>query len=48
MIKDTDLGKRDKRGYWRPNKKLTYGPVLVWPFRPIAFLKWLFLYPGFI
>ena len=48
MIKDTDSGHRDKRGYWRPNKKLNYGPFLVWPFRTLVFLKWLFGYPGFI
>ena len=39
---------RDKRGFWRPNKKLNYGPVLVWPFKVWVFLKWLFGYPGFI
>ena len=48
MIKDIDSGNRDKRGYWRPNKKLNYGPFLVWPFRVLVFLKWLFGYPGFI
>ena len=48
MIKDASVGVRDKRGFWRPNKKINYGPVLVWPFRLFAFLKWLFGYPGFI
>ena len=48
MIKDIDSGTRDKRGYWRPNNKLNYGPFLVWPFRPLVFLKWLFGYPGYI
>ena len=48
MIKDTSVGVRDKRGFWRPNKKIDYGPVLVWPFRVWVFLKWLLGYPGFI
>ena len=47
-MKDTTLGIRDKRGFWRPNKKLDYGPFLVWPFRVWVFLKWLLGYPGFI
>ena len=45
---ESALGNRDKRGFWRPNKKLNYGPVLVWPFKVWVFLKWLFGYPGFI
>ena len=48
MIRDTSAGIRDKKGFWRPNKKLNYGPVLVWPFRPFIFLKWLLGYPGFL
>ena len=48
MIKDVNSGIRDKRGFWRPKKKLSYGPVLVWPFQPLVFLKWLLGYPGFI
>ena len=32
------LGIRDKKGFWRPNKKLDYGPVLVWPFKVWTFL----------
>ncbi len=40
-------GKRDKRGDWRPPVPLGYAPVFVWPLKPLAFLKWLFGYPGF-
>ena len=45
---ESTLGTRDKRGFWRPNTKLNYGPVLVWPFKVWIFLKWLFGYPGYI
>ena len=47
-MKDTALGTRDKRGFWRPSKKLNYGPFLVWPFRVWFFLIWLLGYPVFI
>ena len=41
-------GTRDKRGDWKPNTPSEYPPVFVWPARPVAFLKWLFGYPGYI
>ncbi len=40
-------GKRDKRGEWKPEKPIEYAPVLQWPMRPLAILKWLFGYPGY-
>ncbi len=40
-------GKRDKRGDWRPEKPIEYAPVLQWPVKPFAILKWLFGYPGY-
>ena len=40
-------GKRDKRGDWAPPEPLQYAPILEWPPRPLAFLKWVFGYPGF-
>jgi sterol desaturase/sphingolipid hydroxylase (fatty acid hydroxylase superfamily) len=40
-------GKRNKRGDWQPSDKLEIAPVLIWPPRPIAFLKYLFGYPGY-
>jgi len=45
---DGKLGVRDKRGDWRPARLLSTPPVFVWPARPLAFLKWLFGYPGFL
>ncbi len=45
---DALYGTRDKRGDWKPNKLLAYPPVFVWPAQPLAFLKWLFGYPGYI
>ena len=31
MIKETDLGNRDKKGYWKPKKNISYGPFFTWP-----------------
>jgi sterol desaturase/sphingolipid hydroxylase (fatty acid hydroxylase superfamily) len=44
---DTFIGKRNKRGDWVPEQPLQIAPVLVWPPRPMAFLKYLFGYPGY-
>lgn len=45
---DLAYGTRDKRGNWKPLKRIEYPPVFVWPLEPIRFLKWFFGYPGFI
>ena len=39
-------GKRDKRGNWKPFKRVEYPPLFIWPAQPLAFLKWLFGYPA--
>lgn len=44
---DTFTGKRNKRGDWVPEQPLLVAPVLVWPPRPLALLKYLFGYPGY-
>ncbi|MFN0191163.1 MAG: sterol desaturase family protein [Aestuariivirga sp.] len=41
------MGKRNKRGDWKPDNPLTIAPVFVWPPKPLAFLKYLFGYPGY-
>lgn len=41
---DTLYGARDKRGYWKPNRRQTRAPIFVWPMQPKAFLRWLFAY----
>jgi sterol desaturase/sphingolipid hydroxylase (fatty acid hydroxylase superfamily) len=46
-VETTFIGKRNKRGDWRPDEVIAYGPVLVWPPQPMALLKWLFGYPGY-
>ena len=45
---DEKYGRRDRRGDWKPFKLWEYPPVIVWPPRPKAFLKWMFGLPGFI
>ena len=46
-MKTSFSGKRDKRGDWDPGIVIQYAPVLAWPLKPLAILKWLFGYPGF-
>ena len=47
-MKDTDLGTRDKRGFWKPKELINYGPLFSFPTHLLKILSWLFLYPGFI
>jgi len=47
-MNDENLGKRDKRGFWKPNELITYSPVLTIPIRFLKILAWLFLYPGYL
>jgi len=42
------FGIRDEQGHWRPPYPVKYVPLFAWPIRPLAILKWLFGYPGFI
>lgn len=39
---------RNARGEWRPSYPIRYSPLLEWPVRLGAILKWIFKYPGFI
>ncbi|MCU0786632.1 MAG: sterol desaturase family protein [Verrucomicrobia bacterium] len=43
-----DPGRRNTKGEWRPDYPCAYAPVFVWPPRPLAFLKWLVTWPGFM
>ena len=45
---EADLGTRDARGEWQPAEPIETPPVFVWPPRPLAFLKWLFGFPGYL
>ena len=47
-MKDTDLGTRDKRGFWKPKELISYSPLFTFPIRLLKILSWLFLFPGFI
>ena len=37
---DALYGKRNKRGDWAPNRKLTSAPLFDWPAKPLETLKW--------
>jgi sterol desaturase/sphingolipid hydroxylase (fatty acid hydroxylase superfamily) len=45
---DALYGQRDKRGNWKPFERVRYPAVFVWPVQPLAILKWLFSYPGYV
>jgi hypothetical protein len=45
---DTGYGQRDKRGNWKPFKRVEYPAVFAWPVQPLSILKWLFGYPSYI
>ncbi|RUW85050.1 sterol desaturase family protein [Mesorhizobium sp. M4B.F.Ca.ET.190.01.1.1] len=45
---DLEYGTRNKRGDWKPRDPLKYPPLFVWPLRPIATLRWLFAFDGYI
>lgn len=47
-MEDTDLGLRDKRGFWKPNEIIKYSPLLKFPIRLLKILTWLLLYPGYL
>ena len=40
-------GNRDARGHYRPNKRVGYPPVFVWPIKPFLALRWVFGLPGY-
>lgn len=45
---DLKYGSRDERGNWEPFERVHYAPLFIPPFRPVAILRWLFGYPGYI
>ncbi len=45
---DAAYGVRDRRGDWKPFRHVAYPAVFVWPAQPLALLRWLFGYPGYI
>jgi hypothetical protein len=38
---------RNAKGEWRPSYGIKYAPLLAWPWKPFAVLKWIVTYPGF-
>jgi len=39
---------RNARGEWRPAYPAQYAPLFAWPPRPVAFVKWLLGFPGYV
>jgi len=40
MIDETQLGVRDAKGNWVPDRRNDFGPLFAWPTRPLAIAKW--------
>ena len=47
ILAESDYGHRDKRGHYKPDERVSYPPVFVWPLKPIGALKWVFSIPGY-
>lgn len=43
-----DLGARDAHGEWKPTERIEFPPPFQWPIKPLAILKWLFGFPGYL
>jgi sterol desaturase/sphingolipid hydroxylase (fatty acid hydroxylase superfamily) len=47
-MEDALLGSRNQRGEWKPAELIKAAPIFAFPPQPLAVLKWLFLYPGYL
>ena len=45
---DSKFGTEDNRGFWQPNKRISYGPAFAWPPQPKKLFKWFFGFPGYL
>lgn len=45
---DTMSEQRNARGEWRPQTRIPIPPIIAWPPRPVAVVKWLFGVPGYL
>lgn len=48
VIDEGQYGTRSAKGEWTPNEPIAYPPVVTWPPRPAAALKFTFGFPGFL
>ena len=44
---ESEFGAEDSKGYWAPNKLISYGPLFSWPPNPQALFRFFFHIPGF-
>ena len=42
ILAEPDSGHHDKRGHYKPDKRVGYPPVFVWLLKPIGALRWVF------
>ena len=47
-MEDVRYGSRNQRGEWKPAGLIKNAPIFAIPPQPLAVLKWLFLYPGYL
>ncbi len=48
MMDESLFGVRDKRGHWRPFRRVKYPPLFTWPVRIRPLLAWIFRWNGYI
>jgi hypothetical protein len=47
-MEDTLHGSRNQRGEWKPAELIKNAPIFAFPPQPLAVLRWLFMYPGYL
>jgi sterol desaturase/sphingolipid hydroxylase (fatty acid hydroxylase superfamily) len=47
-MSEIDIGTTDSRGEWHPAERPGPAPLWAWPPRPLAALKWIFGFPGYL
>ena len=48
MANAADVDVRDRRGDWKPPSTIKSPPLFRLPFKPLAVLKWIFAWPGYL
>ena len=43
-----DADVRDRRGDWKPPSTIKSPPLFALPYQPLAVLKWIFAWPGYL
>ena len=47
VLAEAKYGHRDNKGHYKPDKRVGYPPIFVWPLKPVSALIWIFSIPGY-